>query len=325
MKRCPECGNFTTDDSTFCPRCGRVLPDTPDIYVPDSQYKPPSYARKKVPTPVVLVVLAVVIIVVAFPLSSYIMGNYSDKGEYKDKTVTYEWTVPSIDKSPKFSIEVTLSGDELKTANNSKIDRTGSSTNTPDHPNKVYAVYEYVVIGNTIKGLSNALSKEFRDKITNSSEYNSYSKAQYFADFVLAFVDEVVTYELDSDKFGQDEYWQYPIETLYHGYGDCEDTSILASAIINCLHTTAGAEYAFDSACVFLLPGHAMVGININDSDLIGYKRVIDSKNYYFGETTVDHVDRYNKDNWYSIGKMDVESYGGASISAFTGTTGTYV
>jgi len=75
-----------------------------------------------------------------------------------------------------------------------------------------------------------------------------------------------------------EEYWKYPLETLYDQAGDCEDTSILLAALYK------AAEY--DTAFV-LLPGHAVTAV-VLPSDTVGYYYSVDSKNYYFCETTAE-------------------------------------
>ena len=78
---------------------------------------------------------------------------------------------------------------------------------------------------------------------------------QDYADFILAFVQVCFAYELDYDVYGYEEYWAFPIETLYLRCGDCEDTAILCAA----LYDAAG----FDAG-VFLVPGHAFTAPHLH-------------------------------------------------------------
>ncbi|MDR3206310.1 MAG: zinc ribbon domain-containing protein [Candidatus Methanoplasma sp.] len=114
-----------------------------------------------------------------------------------------------------------------------------------------------------------------------------------FANFVLAFDQICIKYppnsnNMDADKymFGTNEYFQYPIETIYNGAGDCEDTSILAAAI----YAAAGYESA-----ILVLPGHAMTAVVVDadysPSTTMAYeylKGVKNGKTYAAGETTVE-------------------------------------
>lgn len=42
-----------------------------------------------------------------------------------------------------------------------------------------------------------------------------------------------IEYSFDVDSTGEEEYWRYPIETMYEQTGDCEDSSILAAAVLH--------------------------------------------------------------------------------------------
>ncbi len=55
--------------------------------------------------------------------------------------------------------------------------------------------------------------------------------------FVLKFVQLCTDYERDREYIysDQSDYWKYPLETLFEGRGDCEDTSILYSALIKAM------------------------------------------------------------------------------------------
>ena len=108
----------------------------------------------------------------------------------------------------------------------------------------------------------------------------------------VAFV-QSITYELDTDYNGEEEYWKYPIETLADGRGDCEDTAILTAAILN--------EMGYDVALV-TPPGHAAVAIACENCN--GYYYPVDGKRYYYLETT---------GAGFSLGAIDDENYQTAS------------
>lgn len=48
---------------------------------------------------------------------------------------------------------------------------------------------------------------------------------------ILWFVQDIISYKTDSAQYGTTEYWASPLETLYSGKGDCEDTAILFCSI----------------------------------------------------------------------------------------------
>ena len=97
----------------------------------------------------------------------------------------------------------------------------------------------------------------------------------YTANVILAFT-QYIEYQYDSDSVGQDEYWRYPLETLFDENGDCEDTSILFCALAK-----AGG---YDCALI-LYSGHMAAGIHI---DGVSYSGYYDYNNvrYYYSETT---------------------------------------
>jgi hypothetical protein len=94
------------------------------------------------------------------------------------------------------------------------------------------------------------------------------------ANFVLSFV-QSIDYSFDNVSAGTNEYWRFPLETLYDQTGDCEDTSILYASIIEVM--------GFD-AILMLLPGHMAVGLSCPGAG--GGHYSFDSVEYYYCETT---------------------------------------
>ena len=98
-------------------------------------------------------------------------------------------------------------------------------------------------------------------------------------DFVLAFC-QCIGYEDDQIYMGYEEYWKFPLETLYDHGGDCEDTSILLASLTRAM--------GYDVA-LLLLPGHMATGIHLEGDypDLDGfYLRSDPDCVYYYCETT---------------------------------------
>ncbi len=107
-----------------------------------------------------------------------------------------------------------------------------------------------------------------------SKQSASMSQTQR-ANFVLRFVQEGIPYAYDIDTKGVDEYWKYPLETLYDGKGDCEDTSILYAAIMK--------DMGYEVALLWY-EDHVAVGVALTDCsgtyyDKNGYK-------FFYCETT---------------------------------------
>lgn len=155
---------------------------------------------------------------------------------------------------------------------------------------------DFCIINDTVNDIANGLKTLY---------YKSYGtdvslSDQNFADFLLAFVNLCYTYPLNSGmpdyyEYGQVEYWAYPMETIYHNMGDCEDTAILCASLFKAC--------GFDSAVV-IMPGHAISAVALDSftgSDVIYSYRVapfyqtLNGKTYYGCETTL-------VDNSYGVG-----------------------
>jgi gas vesicle protein len=110
---------------------------------------------------------------------------------------------------------------------------------------------------------------------------------------VVAFV-QSLPYTTDDVTTGFDEYPRYPIETLVDGGGDCEDSSILTSAILD------GMGYD----CILINPPeHVGVGVAVDHS---GTYWPYEGEEYYYVETTGE--------GW-EIGELPEEVQGqGASV-----------
>lgn len=94
---------------------------------------------------------------------------------------------------------------------------------------------------------------------------------------IAAFVQQVITYELDSDTTGYKDYPRYPIETLYERQGDCEDTTILMAALLR--------EWGYE-VMFLLIPGHAALVIRTTDDYSAGSYYEYNGHRYLYIEST---------------------------------------
>ena len=92
--------------------------------------------------------------------------------------------------------------------------------------------------------------------------------------FVISFVQHL-PYTEDNVTAGFDEYPRFPYETLYENGGDCEDTSILVSALLR--------EMGFE-VVLLKYQSHLAVGVKANLSS--GSYFTENNKKYYYLETT---------------------------------------
>ncbi len=98
------------------------------------------------------------------------------------------------------------------------------------------------------------------------------------ANFVLKFVQLCTVYEHDYDYNGKVEYWKYPVETLFEGKGDCEDTSILYCALMKAM--------GYDVA-ILLYYDHAAASVALNTCPG-GTYYLKDGYRFYYCESTSD-------------------------------------
>ena len=232
---------------------------------------------------------------------------------------TYNWTYDGVDYS------INLSFDYKDYLDYKNMNANGRS------------VSDYSKVVSFIKYDDPAI-KDLTASLRNAYGTNKATTDQDYASFILAFVQWCFEYPphtsiMGSDKYqyGMEEYFAYPLETIFYGMGDCEDTSILAAALFKAAGFDAG---------VVVLPGHAVatVGLNVYDSGYtpeelekkkyeILYKTINDVT-YYGCETTIDNhtfwgigiVDGHPVDDqgrnsatghqysWY-IGKMGYDFY----------------
>ena len=118
------------------------------------------------------------------------------------------------------------------------------------------------------------LISQITNQLTNLANIGGYDSNEipYIA---MGFV-QALPYISDSASAGYDEYPRYPFETLYHGGGDCEDSSILLAAILY--------DMGYGVALIDL-PGHMAVGVK-GDENIYGNYYEYEGIKYYYLETT---------------------------------------
>ena len=139
------------------------------------------------------------------------------------------------------------------------------------------------------RAISDHLAVEYREEYGSDKSLATLD----YANFILGFVQIHWYYALDDEQYVNGEitdnvdYWCYPMETIYSGCGDCEDTSILAATLFS--------DAGFKSG-VFLIPSHAMAAVHVDDYsnpvpipedfEYFGYKVNDGGVMYYGCETT---------------------------------------
>ena len=115
--------------------------------------------------------------------------------------------------------------------------------------------------------------KDIALKLTKMAQSQGYGEVETI-NFALRFC-QSIEYMHDSETMGADEYWRFPVETLYDEVGDCEDSSFLFASI---------AEAMGYDAVLLEFDGHAAVGIA--SSQASGTNWPYSGVRYYMCETT---------------------------------------
>ena len=174
-------------------------------------------------------------------------------------TDTYEWHRYLDGEPVSYKVSFTYTFDEYQRY---------AEDDTVRHVQHGLSDSRFVVVDDAILRLSQALADEYESVHGRDAS----KQGQDYADYLLSFVQCVITYPVelvyedgafiekkdgngDLFLYGSDEYWAYPMETLFHRMGDCEDTSILLCA----LYCASG----YDSSLV-RVPGHVVVGVEID-------------------------------------------------------------
>ncbi len=224
---------------------------------------------------------------------------WSNKQEYTltftvDGTVskTYSWKYLNTDLT--FTVSYSYSDyDEYAGTNGASL-LTRAGNNKGDYS----VIPNFIVVNSTVTEIENSLESLYL------KNFGTKASGQGYAEFILAFVQECFTYTYDQYLYGQSEYYAFPMETIYNGSGDCEDTSILCAS----LFVAAGYD-----AGVFLIPGHAIAAVALDDYDdsehtvTSSYKSKVavfsctkDGKTYYGCETTLES-------NEYGVGYISTD------------------
>lgn len=232
-------------------------------------------------------------------------ATYSGNVTYIDQiTETYEWNYLGTN----YSIDLTYSFKDF-------LDYSDTNTNGRSVRNygdvRSFITYDDPLI----VGLADSLLSEYGGNAQLDQDFASYVLAfiQICFDYPPYTASGLMSMSADMYLYGQDEYFAYPIETIYYGMGDCEDTSILAAAVYKALGFDAG---------VVIIPGHAVAAVALDDYVPGTYSHIrfeilskeIDGRTYYGCETTVD--------SFQEIGLITLSGFNGRPYSSYIDTNG---
>ncbi len=163
---------------------------------------------------------------------------------------TASWTYKY--KGDQHDIQITF---DIDISELSKMTSVNRQWNSNDGNHMFYNLPRQVSVDNTIKAIESELSKRFAEIGGDPEDRQAY------ADFLVSFAQLSIKYPQivsghneDYAYWGVDEYWAYPLETLYHMVGDCEDSSAVACSLFK----AAGFKVAMVG-----LPGHVTAALSL--------------------------------------------------------------
>ncbi len=145
------------------------------------------------------------------------------------------------------------------------------------------------LVDDMVNRLPNREVDAIRDSLTQMAQSRTLDVYNQLCN-ALALV-QSIAYVSDAQSKGKEEYWRYPVETLWDGCGDCEDKAILLCAIYRALFRAAVDPSMRLRAFLLLstIEGHAAVAVGGPNLALpVGNYFVIDGVKYYFCETTAE-------------------------------------
>lgn len=204
-----------------------------------------------------------------------------------DGTATKTYTFTYNDKTQTVTLDIKYS-DYLATVNLLSVsERCDTYMSTRDMSHDLSFV--------TADTRDDQYLKSVAEQLETICNAEGATTPQAEANVLLAFV-QYIEYSYDSASHGTDEYWNFPLETLWLQTGDCEDTSILFAAIAQYIDLDNDGKQDFDTA-LFLMNGHMAVGVTLSsftapsssrgsniNSSINGFS--YNGTMYYYGETT---------------------------------------
>lgn len=299
---CTRCGRELSGQERFCPQCGMPRhehgasygpyvqgphpngPTYPGMNTSDgAMYRPIGPAnRKKGHLDVVLVLVAIVCALLIYGASVTVPfsvtsgeSNGDANLEMGDGNIEYSW---KYDRQT-YTLQTNISYRDYAAYLNDDVRRDQFTYDEIPGTCQTFVTSQ----DNIIVDISSIISAMAQERgLTREGTIN----------LVLSFV-QSLEYAFDEDTAGQDEYWRYPVETLYEGAGDCEDMSFLFASIIEAM--------GYD-AVILLFEDHMAVGVACAGAS--GSYYLLDGSRYFYCETTA---------SGWEMGRMP-EEYDSAQI-----------
>ena len=135
------------------------------------------------------------------------------------------------------------------------------ATDTHLSRNAYKNIADFAVVDSVINRLVEALGSEY---------IRAYypPDSDWYINYLLAFVQKCFNYpawssDPDRYQYGQSDYFAYPLQTLFYGEGDCEDTSILAAALFESAGFQSAIALVYADGPYGRVIGHCVAGVNM--------------------------------------------------------------
>ena len=186
--------------------------------------------------------------------------------------VEYHWQMPVFESDGSdvvteevFTMAIDSADWDASIHDDSIQRRAGNGTNVPS---------DLVMNDGAVKAIAEYLEPKL-EGLTNMQR----------AIVVMCFVQDAIDYETDASQYGKDEFWATPLETVFSGRGDCEDTAILFVSLAEVLGLDAGLVSFEDP-----VSGHMSAAVALEEGEQVtgGATFVSDGMTYVYVETAVD-------------------------------------
>lgn len=194
-----------------------------------------------------------------------IVAEFTDL--YKNKIVEYNWKMPTFNNTPEVPKTFTLvmSSTDYYDSIKDTSKRNATAAKVP-----TFNLSDDYVVDAIVEYLEPMV-----EQLTDLQK----------AMVILYFVQDIITYETDMKQYGYSDFWTSPMEMLYSGKGDCEDTATL---FVN-IASRMGVECGF---ITFDIPGmgHMSVAIKLDEGSSVSGATTftLDGVSYVYGETACD-------------------------------------
>ncbi len=190
---------------------------------------------------------------------------------------SFSWQSNGLTKNYLLRCEVLLNEDTYQQAAASLVNDDPGKTKMFSAKDN-FSVAKEEISHNEFGSGSNAVGQvvNYLKEYANSEFLSTYE----LTNIILSFVHEqCIKYEYDKNSTGYDEYFRYPVETIYDQVGDCDCKSILGCSIFK----------AFKVQVAFvIMPGHAAVAITFDEPPLFA-NITMNGKPWFYCESTGDN------------------------------------